>query len=181
MPSPSFSLTTMDIQQFQEILSTPGARFVVDFWAPWCGPCRMTKPVLEKLALEYAGQVTFLPLNADESRTVLEHYHVMSIPTVLALRDGKQVARVTGAQSEAQYRAMFAALAAGEAVRVSMAPFDRYLRLGAGLALAGIGIAYGSWLALAAGGVVAFLGFYDRCPVWAALTGWLRKKAEKSS
>ena len=60
----------------------------------------MTKPILEKLGKEYAEKVEFMPINADDSREVLEQFHVVSIPTVITLRNGKEVGRVTGAQNE---------------------------------------------------------------------------------
>jgi thioredoxin len=160
----------MNSSEFQEKITQAGTPVVVDFWAPWCAPCRLTKPVLEKLAQEYAGQVKFLPVNADDSHKVLEQFGVRGIPTVLAMRSGQVVGRVTGAQNEAGYRAMFEALIEGRQVKVPLSSFDRLLRLGAGALLVLIGLSTGSWLALGLGGIVAFLGVYDRCPVWAAIT-----------
>jgi thiol-disulfide isomerase/thioredoxin len=134
----------------------------------------MTKPILEKLAAEYADGVDFLPVNADDSREVLQQFHVTGIPTVLTLRDGKVVGRVTGAQNEAGYRAMFQALAEGGEVKVPLSAFDRLLRLGAGSLLIMTGFSTGNWLLVGIGGMVAFLGVYDRCPVWAAIRRRMR-------
>ena len=92
----------------------------------------MAKPILEKLAKEFAGHVEFLPINADDSHEVIEHFHVRGIPTVITLRNGKEVGRVTGAQNEAGYRAMFEALSKGEEVKIPLSNFDRMLRLGGG-------------------------------------------------
>lgn len=111
-----------------------------------------------------------MPLDADESRELLEHYRISGIPTVMAFRGGRAVGRITGALGEVGYREMFASLAEGGEVRVSMAPFDRTLRLGAGFLLAAVGISTSSWLLVGLGGLVAFLGIYDRCPIWAAFT-----------
>lgn len=163
----------MNLSQFQHIVSSAGKPIVVDFWAPWCAPCRVTKPILEKLAHEYEGMVVFLPVNADESRELLEKFQIIGIPTVLTLRGGKVVGRVTGAQNEIGYRAMFDALATGREVKLLMSSFDRILRLGAGALLVTIGFSTGSWMLAGVGGVIAFLGVYDRCPIWRALMGML--------
>lgn len=70
---------------------------VVDLWAAWCGPCRMIGPVLDQLAGEYAGQITFAKLNIDENQQVPTKFGVMSIPTLLVFKDGKMVERLVGA------------------------------------------------------------------------------------
>ena len=139
-------------------------------------PCKVTKPILEKLAKEYSDTVEFMPIDADTSRDMLEHFQVIGIPTVLTLRDGKLIGRVTGAQNESAYRTMFDALANGREVKTPISSFDRMLRLGAGALLVAVGFSTGSWLAAGIGGIVAFLGVYDRCPIWRAITGMLRSR-----
>ncbi len=136
----------------------------------------MTKPVLEKLGKEYAEKVEFMPINADDSREVLEKFKIFGIPTVITLRDGKEVGRVTGAQNEASYRAMFEALAEGKEVKVPLTQFDRMLRLGAGAAFVIIGVSNGNWLVAGLGGIITFMGIYDRCPIWQAITGMFKRK-----
>ena len=69
---------------------------VVDFYADWCGPCKMMAPVFEETALEYSGKVTFAKLNIDENRQIALANKVMSIPTLLFFKDGEQVDRVVG-------------------------------------------------------------------------------------
>jgi thioredoxin 1 len=86
------------------------------------------------------------------------------------------VGRVTGAQNESGYRALFASLAQGTDIRVSIPPFDRLLRVGAGGLLILVGISTGSWIAMSFGGLLAFLGVYDRCPVWRAITKRIASK-----
>ena len=166
----------MNLSQFQQKVTTAEKPIVVDFWAPWCMPCRVTKPILEKLAGEYGSKVEFLPIDADNSRDVLEHFKVIGIPTVLTIRNGELVGSVTGAQNEAGYRAMFEALAEGKEIKVPMSAFDRMLRLGAGALLVMVGMSTGNWLVLGIGGIVAFLGVYDRCPIWRALRGLISSK-----
>jgi len=70
---------------------------VVDFWAPWCGPCRLMTPIVEELAEEYDGKVKIGKLNTDESPGVSGEYGIISIPTVIIFKDGKPVDQVIGA------------------------------------------------------------------------------------
>lgn len=74
---------------------------VVDFWAPWCGPCRMVGPVIEQLAGEYSGRVVFGKLNVDENPRISQAFGVQSIPTILFFKDGKPVDGVLGAVPKA--------------------------------------------------------------------------------
>lgn len=117
-----------------------------------------------------------MPVNADGSREVLEHFQIIGIPTVLTFRDGRLTGRVIGAQSEAGYRAMFESLVEGKEVNVPVSPLDRMLRLGAGALLVMFGISTGNWLVLGIGGIIAFLGVYDRCPIWRAITGMIQAR-----
>ncbi len=70
---------------------------VVDFWAPWCAPCRMVAPIIESLAAEYEGKVRFGKLNVDESPSVASRYGIRSIPTIGIFKDGEAVNGVVGA------------------------------------------------------------------------------------
>ena len=77
---------------------------VVDFWAPWCGPCGMLTPITEKLSEEYEGRVKFCKLNVDESPQTADKYGVMSIPLLLFFRNGQQVDESLGAVPESVIR-----------------------------------------------------------------------------
>ena len=70
---------------------------VVDFWAPWCGPCHMVTPALEELATEYGGKVRFAKLNTDENRETAVKYGIMSIPTIKVFKSGDEVGSMSGA------------------------------------------------------------------------------------
>ncbi len=70
---------------------------VVDLWAPWCGPCRMVSPLLDRLAADRAGEVKVVRVNVDEAPSLAARYRALSIPTILVLRDGVEIDRIVGA------------------------------------------------------------------------------------
>jgi thioredoxin 1 len=73
---------------------------LVDFWAPWCGPCKMIAPVLEELAKEYDGRVKVVKLNVDDSPNTASEFGIRSIPTLLLFKNGKVFEQTVGAQSK---------------------------------------------------------------------------------
>lgn len=77
---------------------------LVDFWAPWCGPCRMVGPVIEELAGDYAGKVKVGKLNVDDHQQTAISYRVMSIPTVILFKDGEPVETMVGAMPKGAYQ-----------------------------------------------------------------------------
>ncbi|MEM7738230.1 MAG: thioredoxin [Deinococcota bacterium] len=76
---------------------------LVDFWAPWCGPCRMVGPVIEELATDYQGKVKVGKLNVDDNQQTAMNFRVMSIPTVMLFKDGEPVENIVGAQPKQNY------------------------------------------------------------------------------
>ena len=78
---------------------------LVDFWAPWCGPCRQIAPMIEQLATENAGTVKFGKVNIDENPQAAQEYGVMSIPTLLLFRDGQVAEKMVGARPKTQLQA----------------------------------------------------------------------------
>lgn len=79
---------------------------LIDFWAPWCGPCRMMGPIIEQLAEEYEGKAKVGKVNVDEEGELAQAFGVMSIPTIVLVKDGKVVKQAVGARPKAEVEAM---------------------------------------------------------------------------
>lgn len=98
--SPLPWIVDADDRTYEEIVAASKLPVLLDLWAPWCGPCRMVSPVLEKLATDRAGRVKLVKVNVDESPRTQARFHVEGIPTLLVLKDGQVVQRQTGAAPE---------------------------------------------------------------------------------
>ncbi len=109
---------TFENEVIQRSHQTP---VVVDFWAPWCGPCRMLSPTIEKVAEAFAGEVEAVKINTDENPRTAMQFGIQSIPAVKAFKNGEVVREFLGAQPEAEVRSFFQSLAPTEADRVSAA------------------------------------------------------------
>ena len=95
-------MTHFNKESFDAALAE-GKLMMVDFWAVWCGPCRMLAPMVDDLAEKYAGKVVVGKVNVDEEQELAIRYGVMSIPTVIFFKDGEEVARKVGVLPAAQF------------------------------------------------------------------------------
>lgn len=95
---------TLTDQNFAAEVEKAATPVVVDFWAPWCGPCKIISPLIEELAKDYAGKVKVGKLNVDENPETASKYGVMSIPTVFVFKNGQPVKTLIGAQGKESYQ-----------------------------------------------------------------------------
>ena len=94
------SVTEVTDNNFEAEVLESDVPVLVDFWAPWCGPCRMVGPVVEEIASEKSGQLKVVKMNTDENQQTSINYNIMSIPTLILFRHGQEAKRVIGRVSE---------------------------------------------------------------------------------
>ena len=100
--------------EFSDEVTHYASPVVVDFYATWCGPCRVLSPMLDRLAGDYTGKIKFVKLNVDESPGIAQNFQVQAIPTLIFFKDGKVADRVTGLLPETELKSKLTALANGK-------------------------------------------------------------------
>jgi len=98
------SVAEVTQQDFSEKVIKSDKPVVVDFWAPWCMPCRMLAPTMDKLAVKNSERVSFYKLNTDQNQALAAQYSIMSIPSIVLFKGGKEVGRLIGVQPEEAFQ-----------------------------------------------------------------------------
>lgn len=102
-------VTELTHDNFNEIVKSDKP-VLVDFWASWCGPCRMVSPIIDRIAEEYAGKINVGKVNVDNEGALAAEFAIVSIPTVILFKNGKEVQKLVGVRSEDDYADMIDAV-----------------------------------------------------------------------
>lgn len=99
-------IRTLGDENFKDFVSTAETPVLIDFWADWCGPCKMIAPVVEEIAGEYEGKVQVAKVNVDQNRAIPTEFKISSIPTLVMFKEGSEVERFVGFRTKKELKAI---------------------------------------------------------------------------
>jgi thioredoxin len=169
----------MDLN-IEELIKSYNQPVIIDFWAPWCAPCKTMKPALEKVMEEFQGQVQVIQVNTDEQYEVSQELNVSSIPTLVGFYQGKEIARRVGSMSQKDIHTFFVAVQKGEVIK-GIDSRNRNLRSLAAAALFVLAFMNGfNWFVFILALAMLTFAFYDKLPFFDKVIDWVknRKKGE---
>jgi thioredoxin len=105
----SDKITNLTTDTFKSVVSTSATPLLVDFWAPWCGPCKAIAPVLDELAAEFDGKISIAKVNIDENESIAAEFGIRAIPTMLLFKGGRVIEQIVGMLPKAALKAKLAA------------------------------------------------------------------------
>jgi thioredoxin 1 len=169
----------MDNTAFRQEIKQKKIPIVVEFWAPWCGPCKSMAPNLEKVSHEFEGQVELWKINADENPDILRAMGVMSIPTMIGFSNNEELFRITGALNPEQITQVFSAAQAQQKMKSGLSDKARLYRMVTGLAVMVLGGLSEYTLVVLVGLAISFTAVADRFPMYQDLVSRLGKFLQK--
>lgn len=95
-------ISNLTVETFDEIVANADGPVLVDFWAEWCGPCKMIAPILDEIATEHGEKISIAKVNVDEAGEIAQRYQVLSIPTLIVFNEGEVAKRMVGAAGKAK-------------------------------------------------------------------------------
>ena len=167
-------------QTFDEKVKSSPLPVVVDFWAPWCAPCKMMKPAIASVMQEFEGQFLLIEVNTDEDQELTQRFNIKSIPTLIGYNQGKEVARRVGGMSARDLRAFFLAVQKGEAY-TGIDSQSRTFRLVATAILLFLAFNQGfNWIVLVMAIGMLLFATYDKLPL-KNIQKWLKERKGDTS
>lgn len=153
---------------------------VVEFWAPWCGPCKMMAPSLKKAEQEFAGKVDLWRINADEYAELIRSMGIRGIPAMIGYNKGAEISRKTGAMTADNVMGFFKAVAENKAFSRTLSWVERIMRIVPAIIILVLGWLNGPnfWI-IALGALILFSAFYDRCSICKEIGAQFREMVKR--